>query len=89
MKHKHIVAKFAFQNKEQIQELLCDIKVFLIVDETEVAKQKYIYVLASSLDAPNQTFLVDCYPLDSGSNVNSRIILHSMDEIQCVCDKQK
>ena len=31
----------------------------------------YIYVLADSLDAPNQTFLVDCHPLDSVSNVNS------------------
>ena len=35
----------------------------------------------SSLDAPNQTFLVDCHPLDSGSNVNSSIILHTVDDI--------
>ena len=34
-----------------------------------------------SLDAPNQTFLVDCHPLDSGSNVNSSIILHTVDDI--------
>ena len=34
-----------------------------------------------SLDAPNQTFLVDCHPLDSGSNVNSSIILHTLDDI--------
>ena len=34
-----------------------------------------------SLDAPNQTFLVDCHPLDSGSNVNSYIILYTVDEI--------
>ena len=34
-----------------------------------------------SLDAPNQTFLVDCDPLDSGSNVNSSIILHTVDNI--------
>ena len=30
---------------------------------------------------PNQTFLVDCHPLDSGSNVNSSIILHTVDDI--------
>ena len=34
-----------------------------------------------SLDAPNQTLLVDCHPLDSGSNVNSNIILHTVDDI--------
>ena len=42
----------------------------MIADEAEVAKQKYINVLVGSLDAPNQTFLVDCHPFDSGSNVN-------------------
>ena len=54
---------------------------FLIVDEAEIAEQKYISVLVGSLDAPNQTFLVDCHPLDSGSNVNSSIILHTVDDI--------
>ena len=34
-----------------------------------------------SLDAPTQTFLVDCHPLDSGSNVNSSIILHTEDDV--------
>ena len=51
------------------------------MDEVEIAKQKYISVLVCSLDAPNQTFLVDCHPLDSGSNVNSSIILHTVDDI--------
>ena len=49
----------------------------------EVAKQKHINVLVGSLDAlaPNQTLLVDCHPLDSGSNVNSSIILHTVDDV--------
>ena len=51
------------------------------MDEAEIAKQKYISVLVGSLDAPNQTFLVDCHPLDSGSNVNNNIILHTVDDI--------
>ena len=75
------VAKLASQKEEQIQELLRDKKIFLIVDEAEIAKQKYISVLVSSLDAPNQRFLVDCHPLDSGSNVNSSTILHTVDDI--------
>ena len=69
-------AKLASQIK-QIQELLCE--KFFFVDEAEIAKQKYINVLVVSLDAPNQTFLVDCYPLDSGYNVNSSIILHTVE----------
>ena len=51
------------------------------MDEAEIAKQKYISVLVGSLDAPIQTFLVDCHPLDNSSNVNSSIILHTVDEI--------
>ena len=77
------VAKLA-SKKEQIQELLRDKKIFLIVDEAEIAQQKYISVLVGSLDAPNQTFVVDCHPLDSGSNVNSSIILHTVDDIFCI-----
>ena len=75
------VAKLASQKEEQIQELLRDKKIFLIVDEAEIAKQKYIGVLVGSLDAPNRTFLVDCHPLDKSSNVNSSIILHTVDDI--------
>ena len=75
------VVKLASQKKEQIQELLRDKKIFKILDEAEIAKQKYISVLVGSLDAPNQTLLIDCHPLDSGSNVNSSIILHTVDDI--------
>ena len=69
------------KKRKQIQELLRDKKIFLIVDEAEVTKQKYISVLVGSLDAPNQTFLVNCHPLDSGRKVNSSIILHTVDDI--------
>ena len=55
-------------------------KIFLIVDEAEVAKQKYTSLLVGSLDAPNQTFLVNCHPLDSGRNVNSSNILHTVND---------
>ena len=44
-------------------------------------KKKYISVLMVSLDDPNQTFFVDCRLLDSGSNVNTSIILHTVDDI--------
>ena len=69
------------KKKNKFKNLLRDKKIFLIVDEAEVAKQKYISVLVGSLDAPNQTFLVNCHPLDSGRNVNSSILLHTVDDI--------
>ena len=78
------VAKLASKKDEQIQELLRDKKFFLIVDEAEVAKQKYISALVGSLDAPNQTFLVNCHPLDlliAVDHVISSIILHTVDDI--------
>ena len=50
------------------------------MDEAEVAKQKYISVLVGSLDAPNQTFLVNCHPLYNGRNVDSSIILHTVND---------
>ena len=75
------VAQLASQKEENIRELLRDKKVFLIVDEAEVAKQKYINVLVGSLDTPNETFLIECLPLDSSSNVNSSIILHTVDDV--------
>ena len=75
------VAKLTCQKEEQIQELLREKKIFFKVDEADVAKQKYINVLVGNLDAPNRTFLVDCHPVDSGSNINSNIILHSVGDI--------
>ena len=42
---------------KNIPELLRAKKVFLIEDETEVAKQKYINMLVSSLDSQNKYFL--------------------------------
>ena len=38
-------------------------------------------MLVGSLDAPNQTFLVDCHPHDSGSDINSSIILYTVNDI--------
>ena len=46
-----------------------------------VAKHKYINVFVSSLNASYQTFLVDCHPLNNGSNVTSSVILHTVDDI--------
>ena len=75
------VVQLASQKEENIRELLWDKKIFLIVDEAEVDKQKHINVLVGSLDTPNETSLIECLPLESSSNVNCSIILHTMDDV--------
>ena len=75
------VAQLASQKEEKIRELLRDKKVFLIVDAAEVDKQKCINVLVGSLDNPNATFLIEYLPLESSSNVNSSIVLHTVDDL--------
>ena len=51
------------------------------MNEAEVDKQKYINILMGSLDTPNETFLIECLPLKSSSNVNSSNILHTVDDV--------
>ena len=75
------VAQLASQKEENIRELPRDKKVFLIVDEAEVDKQKYINVLVGSWDTSNEIFLIECLPLESSSNVNSSIILHTVADV--------
>ena len=54
---------------ENIPELRWDKKLFLIVGEAEVAKQKCINVLVGTLDTTNETFPIECLPLESSCNV--------------------
>ena len=72
------VAKLESQKEENIPKLLRDKKVVLIVDETEAEKQEYINVLVGGLDTPNETLRIACLPLQSSSNINSSIRLHTV-----------
>ena len=42
---------------------------------------KYINVRVGSLDTPYEIFLIECLPLESSSNVNSSIILNTVDDV--------
>ena len=75
------VTQLASQKEEKIRELLRDKTVFLIVNEAEVDKQKHINVQMSSVDTPNETFLIGCLSLESSSNVYSGIILRTVDDM--------
>ena len=56
------VAQLAFQ-KVNIRELLRDKEVFLIEDEAEVGRQKYVSVLVGSLDTRMKHFLLSDFNL--------------------------
>ena len=48
-------AQLASQKEENIRNLLGGKNVFLIVDEAEVEKQKYIFALVGGLDTATET----------------------------------
>ena len=52
------VAQLASQKENRIREPLYDKKIFLIVDEAKVARQKCNNVLVGSLETPIDTFLI-------------------------------
>ena len=59
--------------RSKVDETFVIVKTLICPLQISHLTQKYISVLVGSLDAPNQTFLVDCHPLDRGRNVNSSI----------------
>ena len=75
------IAQLTSPRKENIGEPLRNKKVFFLVNEAEADKQKCINVLVGSLDTPNETFLIECLPLESSSHLNSSIILHAVDDV--------
>ena len=50
----------------------------MVVDEADVAGQKYVNVLVGCLEAPTKTFLIDCIPRNE--SMNSRTIVHTVDD---------
>ena len=72
------VAKLARQKEDEICDTLRDKKIFMVVDEADVAGQKYVNVLVGCLEAPTETFLIDCIP--HNESMNSRTIVHTVDD---------
>ena len=47
--------------------------------------------MGGQLAYPNETFLIECFPLESSDNTKSRIILYIVDDVQtnlvnCILD---
>ena len=62
------VNDLASQESERIKKLLTIKLIFLVVDESDVAGQKYVNVLAGLMEEPNKTYLISCSPLSGNPN---------------------
>ena len=62
------VNDLASQESERIKKLLTRKPIFLVVDESNESGQKYVNVLAGSMEEPNKTYLIACSPLSGNPN---------------------
>ena len=62
---------------EKIKFYVQEKPTFLIVDEAEIAGEKYVNIIVGTLESPKRTFLLDCIPLESAAN--SDVILRIVD----------
>ena len=61
----------------RIKQILKDKKVFMVVDESEVNKMKFLNVLVGDTEFPEKTYLVDCSIIE---NVNQTTVSSKIDD---------
>ena len=66
------VKELAVKEVERLKELFSAEALFLVVDEAEASGQKYVNILAGLMEEPENTYLVNCKPLNGNPN-NSNI----------------
>ena len=66
------VHELAESEQGRIKELLMDKKVFLVVDESEIDKKKYLNVLVGDINVPEKTYLHQT----KSKIILARIIVH-------------
>ena len=60
---RQLVPKLAADEKGKLKSRLSGKKIFLVADESEVQRKKFVNVLAGSLEFPDKEWLYDCLPL--------------------------
>ncbi len=74
---RQYVQTLAEKEQDRVKELLKDKSVFIVIDESEVGKQKYINVLAGDIEVPEKTYLVECCVTETA---NQTIICTKIDD---------
>lgn len=72
------VDTLARQQLQQIKSLLTGKNVFMVVDESEVAKNKYVNILVGDTAAPEKTYLVESSVV---TTVNQVVIASKVDDM--------
>ena len=71
------IHELAESEQGRIKELLMDKKVFLVVDESEIDKKKYLKVLVGDINVPEKTYLLDCSVVE---RVNQNVMCAKIDD---------
>ncbi len=71
------VQTLAASEFERIKDLLHDKTIFMVIDESEISKTKYLNVLVGDTAAPEKTYFVDCSVVQS---VNQAVIAAKVDD---------
>ena len=72
------VKTLANNEQDRLKYLLKDKCIFIVIDESEVDKTKFINVIVGDIDVPEKTYLIECCVTET---VNQSIICMKIDDI--------
>ena len=72
------VKTLANNEQDRLKYLLKDKCIFIVIDESEVDKTKFINVIVGDIDVPEKTYLIECCITET---VNQSIICMKIDDI--------
>ena len=72
------MSRLANNEQDRLKYLLKDKCIFIVIDEGEVDKTKFINVIVGDIDVPEKTYLIECCVTET---VNQSIICMKIDDI--------
>ena len=72
------VKTLANNKQDHLKYLLKDKRIFIVIDESEVDKTKFVNVIVGDIDVPEKTYLTECCVTET---VNQSIIRMKIDDI--------
>ena len=75
---KDYVKTLANNEQDRLKYLLKDKCIFIVIDESEVDKTKFINIIVGDIDVPEKTYLIECCVTET---VNQSIICMKIDDI--------
>ena len=63
------------EQEMRISNYFRNLKIFIVIDESEINGKKYFNILAGLIKAPLKNFLIDCTKLEFDQSMNSDLVL--------------